>query len=67
MAAREDDPEDTTRFRSDRFFCEQGQWYFTTREGPIKGPFSSRDDAEQELMLYLRELRQKEAFGVQND
>jgi hypothetical protein len=56
--------EDKVRFRSDRFFCEDGQWYFTTRENAIKGPYESRDDAERDLEMYLHDLRQREKFGL---
>lgn len=64
MAGREDDEEDKARFRTDRFFCQDGEWYFTTRENTIRGPYASRGDAEQELMLYLRDLRNMESFGI---
>lgn len=63
MAHREGE-EDKTRFRSDRFFCEEGQWFFTTRENTIQGPFESRAEAENELEMYLYDLRQREKFGV---
>ena len=61
---RDDDEQEKTFFRSDRFFSEGDKWFFTTREGAIKGPFDTRSDAEQELMLYLRDLRNMESFGV---
>lgn len=64
MAGRQDDEEEKTRFRSDRFFCEGGSWFFTTREGVVKGPFASREEAEQELMMFLRDLRNMESFGL---
>ena len=60
---RDDEDQDKARFRSDRFFCEEGKWYFSTRENTIKGPYESREDAEAELMLYLRELQNRENFG----
>ncbi len=64
MSRRTDDEEDNkARFRSDRFFCEEGNWYFTTRENVIRGPYESREDAEKELMLYLRDLQTRERFG----
>ena len=53
-----------TFFRSDRFFTEGGQWYFSTRENTIEGPFSNREEAEQELMLYVRRLEEREKFGL---
>lgn len=40
-------------FRSSRFFCVGGQWYFTTREGFDSGPFASRDRAETGLRRFL--------------
>lgn len=43
-----------TYFRSDRFFCVGGEWYFSTRENPQVGPFAFKEDAKAELMLYLR-------------
>ena len=64
MGKRDDDQTDKTFFTSDRFFNEGGKWFFTTREGDMKGPFDSRADAEQELMLYLRQLREREKFGI---
>lgn len=64
MSRRADDDDDNKAlFRSDRFFCEEGKWYFTTRENVIKGPYESREDAENELMLYLRDLHTRENFG----
>jgi hypothetical protein len=66
MASR-DGEQDKTWFRSDRFFCEDGNWFFTTREGTVQGPFDSRADAEQELMLYLRDRRELENFGLADD
>lgn len=43
-----------TPFRSGRMFSIGAEWYFATREGD-KGPFPSREEAEAELALYLRE------------
>lgn len=31
--------------RSDRFFCKDDYWYYTTREGVAIGPFDSIDEA----------------------
>ncbi len=55
--------ENKTRFRSDRFFCEDGHWLFITREGDVQGPFEYRPEAEQELEMYIHDLRQRENFG----
>lgn len=60
----EDSDENKAWFRSDRFFCEGGKWFFSTRENTIEGPFDSRADAEQELMLYLRKQEERARFGL---
>lgn len=59
-----DGEDEKTRFRSDRFFCEGGQWFFSTREGTMRGPYVSRDEAERELSMYLRDLRHRRNFGL---
>lgn len=56
--------QDRVRFRSDRFFCEDGYWFFTTREHTTKGPYDSRNEAERELEMYLYDLRRREKFGI---
>jgi hypothetical protein len=43
-------------FRSERYYHVSGQWYFTTREAMELGPFPSRQDAEAELMLFVRHI-----------
>ena len=50
---RKTDTEEKVFFRSDeRFYCEDGQWYFQTREGD-RGPFKSRLVAELKLRHYI--------------
>ncbi len=41
-------------FRSGRIFSIGASWYFATREGGDQGPFDSREEAEAELLLYVR-------------
>ena len=36
---------------SERFFREDGEWFFQTREG-ARGPFRTREIAEQELRRF---------------
>lgn len=43
-------------FRTERYFCTNGMWYFETREGSQEGPYVSKEDMEAELLLYMREL-----------
>lgn len=64
MDNREADDLKKTWFRSQRFFNEGSNWYFTTRENTVEGPYDSRSEAEQELMMYLRNLREREGFGM---
>ncbi len=40
-------------FRSSRYFCVGGKWYFTTREGFDSGPFATRERAEVGLKRFL--------------
>lgn len=47
---------DRTHFRSDRFYQENGKWFFSTRENFMNGPFDSKKEAEAELTLYMRRL-----------
>ena len=42
-------------FRTNRYFSTNGAWYFMTREGVEMGPFIDKDDAEAELMMFIRE------------
>jgi hypothetical protein len=55
---RANDPKDGTHYRSDRLTAVNGQYFFTTREGTLEGPFFNRADAEGELILYLRRQHQ---------
>lgn len=44
---------DKTRFRSDRFFTSENQFFFSTREGEDVGPFPNRAEAERGLKVYI--------------
>jgi hypothetical protein len=59
--SRKTDTEERTRFRSERFFLSQDQWYCSTREGTILGPFPRRDVAVDALRDYLL------AMGIRPD
>lgn len=54
-----------THFRTNRYFCISGNWYFSTRENLQIGPFESRDDAEVEMMFFMRHLRENGQFAEQ--
>ena len=45
MDYRKDDAASRTWFRSDRFFSQGPNWYFSTRENTVEGPYDSRLEA----------------------
>jgi Domain of unknown function (DUF6316) len=45
-----------TRFRSGRFFKDNGKWFFNTREGTIEGPYEKLSEAEDRLKDYIKIL-----------
>jgi hypothetical protein len=51
---KDDRPGTNIWFRSDRMINESGQWYFTTREGTIEGPYINELQASQALETYIR-------------
>ncbi len=61
---RKSDAKDSTYFRSrDRVFCQNGKWFFQTREDD-HGPFATREAAEKDLLRYIEEMSFFD--GVQN-
>jgi hypothetical protein len=52
-----------TQFRTQRFFCICGQWFFSTRKNLQVGPFQCRDDAEVQLMLFLRHVEESDIYA----
>lgn len=59
---RSNDTQATTHYRSDRISSVNGQYFFSTREGTLEGPYFTRFDAEREVMLYID--RMKMAAGL---
>ena len=51
---RADDSRAVNRNRCDRYFSLDGQWFFTTREGLIMGPYDSQEEAQSQTRLYIR-------------
>ena len=71
----EDEKTNVRHFRmAHRYFCENGQWWFSTREGE-EGPFPSREAAEAGMQRYvdsitaMKEYKKKhdERFGKDSD
>ena len=53
---RKSDIQDSTFFRSrDRVFCQNGKWFYQTREDD-HGPFPTREAAELDLKRYVDEM-----------
>ena len=42
--------------RSSRFYSLKDSWYFSTREGVEFGPFSSQNEATEELKVFIHDL-----------
>ncbi len=63
---RRTDTEDRTYFRCDRFYRQDGGWYFCTREGD-QGPFVSKAQADAALHTYLIERAQLARFQEQRE
>ncbi len=55
---RETDEESRIRhFRTGhRYFCQNGRWWFSTREGE-EGPYNSREQAEAALARYVESIK----------
>lgn len=49
------------KFRTDRFYCSENEWYFCIRRGPDQGPYLSRDLAENALQDFIREQKEQES------
>lgn len=47
------DAQPGTHYRSSRLSSVNGQYFFSTREGTLEGPFMSRHDAELAVARYI--------------
>lgn len=56
MSRKSDDKDHQMHFQSNRFILQNGEWFYLTRDGQERGPFSDKSDAEGDLILYLRNL-----------
>lgn len=52
LGKRSTDPTPATRFRSDRISSVNGQYFFSTREGTLEGPYFTHFDAERNRRVY---------------
>ncbi|MDO9322693.1 MAG: DUF6316 family protein [Pseudomonas sp.] len=52
------DPSPGTHYRCERVSSVNGQYFFSTREGSLEGPYFTRVDAEREIYCYIRRMIQ---------
>ena len=63
MPRKEDGEDDKRYFQVDRFVQQNGEWFYTTREGEERGPFESKEEAKGDLIVYVRHMKKMEDFG----
>jgi len=63
MTRKTDSKDEKLHFQMERFVQQNGQWFYMTREGEEKGPFDSKEDAEGDLIVYIRDRHKLEDFG----
>ena len=51
-----------THYRSERVSAVNGQYFFSTREGTLEGPYFTRVDTEREIALYIRRIQLSNAI-----
>jgi hypothetical protein len=56
---RTQDADAATHFRAERFSLVNGQFYFSTRENSLEGPFATREEAEREMAAYVERVQRR--------
>ena len=59
---RAKDTRQSTYFRSERVSTINGQFFFSTREGTLEGPYFSCDEAERQVPRYIARMLQSQAI-----
>lgn len=59
---RAQDTRQSTYFRSERVSTINGQFFFSTREGTLEGPYFSRVEAERQVPRYIARMLQAQAI-----
>ncbi|WP_045855730.1 DUF6316 family protein [Teredinibacter purpureus] len=57
MAVRNGEIDEKVWYRNERFFCVDGSWFFSTREGTEIGPYTTRLGASNGLQLYVHYMQ----------
>ena len=66
MPRRTDNTDGKTYFQMDRFIQQNSEWFYIMREGEERGPFPTKDDAQEDLNSLLIDITYKERFGIQH-
>ena len=62
-----DDQSNLRHFRTaERYFCQNGQWWYSTREGE-EGPFPSREAAEFAMQRYVDSVNAMRGYKEKHD
>ena len=56
LGQRNSDPSPRMQYRSDRVSAINGQFFFSTREGTLEGPYFSRSEAERQIGFYIERI-----------
>ncbi|MGV8843514.1 MAG: DUF6316 family protein [Pseudomonas sp.] len=54
FAQRAEDMRPATHYRSERISAVNGEYFFSTREGTLEGPYFTRVDAQREIDFYIQ-------------
>jgi hypothetical protein len=54
---RQIDHKPGTHYRSERVISVNGQYFFSTREGTLEGPFFTRVDATHSIDAYIHRMQ----------
>ncbi len=63
MTRSTDGKDEKLHFQMDRLVQQNGEWFYMTREGVERGPFESKEDAEGDMIAYIRHQLNLENFG----
>ncbi len=66
MPRKTDNTDGKTYFQMDRFIQQNSEWFYIMREGEERGPFPTKDDAQEDLTTLLIDITYKERFGIQH-
>ncbi|HHJ35238.1 MAG TPA: hypothetical protein ENJ87_05695 [Gammaproteobacteria bacterium] len=63
MKRKQDSQISLVHFQMNRFIHQNGEWFYSTREGNERGPFMTKEDAADDLSAYVYHLNNMEKYG----